>query len=91
MKRSLSPTCANLLDPADELPQGATPFERAHHYGSRRHTAHWLRANEAAIDVARITSTGLDYTSEPLKTLLSRVVLRVLDVALNEDGKTGRI
>ncbi len=83
----MKPTRADLLDPADELPNGATPFERACHYGSRRHTERWIQANQAAIDVA--SHMGIDYTSTEMKTLLARVVLRVLDVA--KDGRTGRM
>ncbi len=83
----LKPTRADLLAPDDELPEGATPFERACYYGARRHTEHWLQANQAAIDVA--SHMGMDYCSTEMKTLLSRVVLRVLDVV--KDGKTGRM
>lgn len=85
----MKPTRRDLLSVTDELPQGATRFEHACHYGARRHPEHWIRANEAAIDVAHIL--GIDHTTQEAKTLLATVALRVLDVALNEDGKTGRI
>ncbi len=85
--RSLKPTAAQLTAPDDELPEGATRFERAQHYGARRHTAMWIQANQAAIDVANIL--GFDHTTQLGKTLLATVTLRVLDVAV--DGKTGRI
>lgn len=85
--RSLRPTAAELLDPADELPEGATPFERAQHYGARRHTVEWIKANEAAIDIA--IHHGFDYTSQDGKAMISRIVLRVLDVA--KTGRTDRM
>lgn len=83
MKRSpLSPTRAELLSPSDELPVGATPFERYHHYGARRHSALWLRANIAAIQ--RAESNGLESTKH--KAAISGIVLAVLDVAARADA-----
>lgn len=83
MKRSpFSPTRADLLDPSDELHQGATPFERAQHYGSRRHSALWLRANVAAIQ--RATFHGLDPVAN--KAAISGIVLAVLDTTARPDA-----
>lgn len=59
-------------------------FEAAHKLGVERHGTLWLTVNEAAVKAADMVE-AIDVTELQTKTLLSVVVLRVLDRLKRED------